>query len=147
MIKLLVKKLIFILSRRQKSTIGLCRYTRFVFMCVFDRGFLCLSSTISACHYLSLHTAPENEAGIRMGGRWEAGPRKDQCNLQSAFHTISALDCLQESEREGTQRRIKVMTQLNFNKTQRLFNPTVRDDTRRLMESKCSCASRVSCLI
>lgn len=28
--------------------------------------------------------------GIRMGGGWKAGPQRDQCNLQSAFHTLSA---------------------------------------------------------
>lgn len=74
--------------------------TGFVCMRVFDQGFLCVSSVVSSCHYLSQGSPLESEPGIRMGSRWEAGPGKDQCNLQSAFHTISVLDRLQESERE-----------------------------------------------
>lgn len=65
----------------------------------------------SFCHSLFKQTARKRQ-DIRMGGRWEAGSRKDQCNLQSALHTISRLDCFQP----GSWWSIKVMTQLNFDK-------------------------------
>lgn len=57
-------------------------------------------SAVTSCHYLPQSTPLENDPGIIMSGRWETGPGKDQCNLQSAFHTISVLDCLQECEQE-----------------------------------------------
>lgn len=63
-------------------------------------GFLRPSGSIRGCHCLSRSAPPENVAGIRMGGRWVAGPGKDQCNLQSAFHTISVLDGFQQPGRE-----------------------------------------------
>lgn len=64
-----------------------------------DRVFFFLVYVLSRAVTAFLHAMPvENEQGIKMGGSWEAGPGKDQCNLQSAFHTISALDHFQQED-------------------------------------------------